>query len=104
MNERSLGSMTFLAIAALALWGCGDEESGGSGAGASVTLTAPGVAGPDSTTPLADNQPRVPELRRGPPALGALTRSVHSGSRSTKHHPQLSPRSMERMIGWDVLS
>jgi hypothetical protein len=43
----------------LALGGCGDEGSGGPGDGASVTLTAPGVAGPNSSTPVFDTQPTL---------------------------------------------
>ncbi len=59
MNERFFGSIVFLATFSLALGGCGDEGSGGAGAGASVTLTSPGVVGPNSASPVADTQPTL---------------------------------------------
>ncbi len=59
MNERSFGSTAFLTIAALALGGCGEESGGGPGTGSSVTLTAPGIVSPNSSSPVADTQPTL---------------------------------------------
>jgi hypothetical protein len=50
----ALGTTTL----ALALARC--EDSGGSnGTGSSTTLTAPGIVGPNSTSPIGDNQPTL---------------------------------------------
>ena len=54
MKSNSV-SVWFPVLALVALFGCGDE--GNDGAGSSVTLTAPTIVGPNSTSPIADNQP-----------------------------------------------
>jgi hypothetical protein len=58
MKDRFSISTALLAIS-LALGGCGDEGSVGPGDGASVTLTAPGVSGPNSSAPTSDTQPTL---------------------------------------------
>ena len=59
MKNSSLISTALLAFLALSLGGCGDESNGGSGTGTSITLTAPGIVGPNSSAPLADTQPTL---------------------------------------------
>jgi hypothetical protein len=58
MNVRSSTSMVLLAVM-LALGGCGDEQSRGASSAASVTLTAPGISGPNSSAPTSDTQPTL---------------------------------------------
>jgi hypothetical protein len=52
--RRFFSSMAILTVVSFSLFRCGDDEPD---AGSSVTLTAPTIVGPNSTTPVADNQP-----------------------------------------------
>jgi hypothetical protein len=54
MKSHVVPSIFLPVLATLALSGC---EEGSNGDGSSVTLTAPTIVGPNSTTPLTDNQP-----------------------------------------------
>jgi hypothetical protein len=55
MHKRSVASLALFALAALS--GCGEESDPGTGA--TVTLTAPGIVSPNSSSPLADTQPTL---------------------------------------------
>lgn len=47
------------AAVALTFAACGDEKNSGGNTGQSVTITAPGIVGPNDTSPIADTQPTL---------------------------------------------
>lgn len=61
------------AAAMLALAACGDENNSGGTTGQSVTITAPGIVGPNESSPIADTQP----------TLTVTNASVSSGAGAT---------------------
>ena len=73
--RRYIISGTMLALAAAGFIACSDSSNsgGGGGTGATITITAPGIVGPNAQSPVADN----------PPTLTVINVTVSNGTTPT---------------------